>query len=72
MRKLSVFNSTTVHDDFTDMNGDMSWAHKDDPEWNAFVAENTSGGGLLLCFALLRVDGVKEHKTKRSAYPRRI
>ena len=48
MRKLSVFNSVTLDGYFTDKNGDMSWAHQDDPEWNAFVAENASGGGMLL------------------------
>jgi len=26
----------------------MSWAHKKDPEWQAFVSENASGGGRLL------------------------
>jgi dihydrofolate reductase len=26
----------------------MSWAHKKDPEWQAFVSENASGGGQLL------------------------
>lgn len=25
-----------------------SWAHKDDAEWNAFVADNAKGGGVLL------------------------
>jgi dihydrofolate reductase len=33
---------------FADANGDMSWAHKKDPEWQAFVSENASGGGQLL------------------------
>ena len=41
MRKLLVFNSVTLDGYFTDQNGDMSWAHKqDDPEWSAFTAEN--------------------------------
>ena len=48
MRKLSVFNSVTLDGYFTDKNGDMSWAHQADSEWNAFVAENASGGGMLL------------------------
>lgn len=49
MRKLSVFNSVTLDGYFTDKNGDMSWAHKqDDPEWNAFTAENAKSGGELL------------------------
>ena len=48
MRQLSVFNNVTLDGYFTDSNGDMSWAHKNDPEWNSFTAENASGGGLLL------------------------
>src|SRR6185369_4929710 len=49
MRNLSVFNSVTVDGYFTDKDGDMSWAHKqDDPEWNAFTAENAKSGGELL------------------------
>jgi dihydrofolate reductase len=48
MRRLSVFNQVTLDGYFTDRNGDMSWAHKNDPEWNAWVAQNASGGGTLL------------------------
>jgi len=48
MRKLLVFNHVTLDGYFVDMNGDMSWAHKDDAEWNAFVAGNASGGGQLI------------------------
>jgi dihydrofolate reductase len=48
MRKLIVFNGVTLDGFFADMTGDMSWAHKHDPEWNAFVAENAGGGGELL------------------------
>ncbi len=48
MRKLLVFNNVTLDGYFVDMNGDMSWAHKDDAEWNAFVSENASGGGQLI------------------------
>jgi dihydrofolate reductase len=33
---------------FTDAKGDMSWAHSQDPEWNAFVESNAKGGGQLL------------------------
>jgi dihydrofolate reductase len=34
---------------FTDKNGDMSWAHRqNDPEWSAFTAENAKSGGELL------------------------
>ena len=50
MRKLVVFNQVTLDGYFAGMNGDISWAHKDntDAEWNAFVADNASGGGQLL------------------------
>ena len=48
MRKLLVFNSVTADGYFTDKNGDMSWAHKQDPEWNEFVADNSRSGGELL------------------------
>jgi dihydrofolate reductase len=48
MRKLVVFNNVTLDGYFTNKNGDMSWAHRDDPEWNAFTAENAKGGGVLL------------------------
>lgn len=50
MRRLTVFNSITLDGCFTGENGDMSWAHKaaDDAEWNAFVAGNASGGGVLV------------------------
>ena len=50
MRKLVVFNHVTLDGYFADMNGDMSWAYRgsDDAEWNAFVADNASGGGQLL------------------------
>jgi len=49
MRKLLVFNSVTLDGYFTDQNGDMSWAHKqDDAEWDAFTAENAKSGGELL------------------------
>ena len=48
MRKLAVFNSVTLDGYFTDSKNDMSWAHKDDPEWNAFVADNASGEAVLV------------------------
>src|SRR5437667_14334 len=31
MRKLFVFNNVTLDGYFTDADGDMSWAHKNDP-----------------------------------------
>jgi dihydrofolate reductase len=33
---------------FVDANGDMSWAHKNDPEWTAFVADNARGESVLV------------------------
>ncbi|MBI3646681.1 MAG: dihydrofolate reductase [Acidobacteriales bacterium] len=48
MREVIVFNQVTLDGYFADMNGDMSWAHKQDAEWKAFVQENASGGGELL------------------------
>ncbi len=48
MRRLIVFNQVSLDGYFVDANGDMSWAHKQDPEWRAFAAENASGGGELL------------------------
>jgi dihydrofolate reductase len=50
MRKLIVFNHVTLDGYFVDKNGDMRWAQADtqDAEWNAFVAENASGGGVLV------------------------
>jgi dihydrofolate reductase len=50
MRKLTVFNHVSLDGYFTDANGDMRFAHKDnqDAEWDAFVAGNASGGGMLL------------------------
>jgi len=48
MRKLIVFNNVTLDGYFSGANGDIDWAHKSDPEWDAFVADNARGGGLLL------------------------
>jgi len=50
MRRLIVFNNVTVDGYFADKNGHMRWVHRQtqDPEFNAFVAENASGGGQLL------------------------
>ena len=48
MRKLIVFNQITLDGYFTDAKGDMSWAHKQDPEWTTFASENARGGGELL------------------------
>jgi dihydrofolate reductase len=48
MRKLKVFNQISLDGYFTDSKGDMSWAHKDDPEWTAFATGNAGGGGTLV------------------------
>jgi dihydrofolate reductase len=48
MKRLVVFNNVTLDGYFTDANGDMSWAHHNDAESNAFAAENSKGGGVLM------------------------
>jgi dihydrofolate reductase len=48
MRRLIVFNQVSLDGYFTDSKGDMSWAHKSDPEFNAWTQENAKGGGVLL------------------------
>ena len=48
MRKLMVFNSMSLDGFIADSQGDMSWAHKQDEEWNSFVERNASGEGVLM------------------------
>jgi len=50
MRKLIVFNHISLDGYFVDSNGDMSWAKTgpQDAEWDAFVADNAGGGGVLV------------------------
>lgn len=48
MRKLAMFMQLSLDGYFADAKSDMSWAHKDDAEWNAFASENASGDGALL------------------------
>ena len=50
MRHLSVFNNVTLDGYFSGEGGDLRWAHtgSDDPEYQAFVAENAKGGGVLV------------------------
>lgn len=48
MRKVMVYNNVSLDGYFVDAKGDMSWAHKRDPEWSEFVAENAQGGNVLL------------------------
>jgi len=50
MGKVSVFNTVSVDGFFTDVRGDMSWAHKTDPEWIAFASDNAKGGDGMLLF----------------------
>ena len=47
MRKLIVFNHVTLDGYFVDRRGIMTWAQGDskDAEWQAFVMENSQGGG---------------------------
>jgi dihydrofolate reductase len=48
MAKLIVFNSISVDGYFVDHAGDMSWAHNNSAEFDAFVEENAQGGGVLI------------------------
>jgi dihydrofolate reductase len=48
MRKVHVYDTVSLDGFFTDAKSDMSWAHRRDPEWNAYVAGNASGDGALL------------------------
>ena len=47
MRKILVFNNVTLDGYYTSLDGDMSWAHKFDPEWMEFTNENAKGGSVL-------------------------
>jgi dihydrofolate reductase len=48
MQSLIAFVTTSLDGYFADGAGDMSWAHKSDPEWLEFVSSNASQGGTLL------------------------
>ena len=48
MAIVKVFNQVSLDGYFTDARSDMSWAHKSDPEWQAFTKQNAKGGALLL------------------------
>ena len=51
MARLIVFNQITLDGYFTGEKGDLGWAHdpsKQDTEWRAFVADNATGGGVLV------------------------
>jgi dihydrofolate reductase len=40
--------SVSIDGCYADRNGDMSWAHRNDPEIRAFTADNAKGGGMLV------------------------
>lgn len=48
MRKLSAFTQLSLDGFFADAASDMSWAHKHDPEWQAFAAKNAGGESALM------------------------
>ena len=48
MARLNSFINVTLDGCFADRDGDMSFFHKQDPEWLAFTDENSRGGGALL------------------------
>ncbi len=48
MRKVLVFNNVSLDGYIADAKGDMSWAHKQDPEWLAFTSENAKGQAEML------------------------
>jgi dihydrofolate reductase len=47
MRKMIVFNNVTLDGYYTGLDGDMSWAHKFDPEWLEFTNDNAKGRAVL-------------------------
>jgi dihydrofolate reductase len=48
MAKLSCFMTLSLDGYFARTNGDMIWAHREDPEFSAFVARNAQSDGALL------------------------
>jgi dihydrofolate reductase len=50
MRTLLAFENISVDGCFADASGDIGWAYRQppDPEFDAFIAGNASGGGVLL------------------------
>jgi dihydrofolate reductase len=59
--KLTVFNSISVDGFFTDRNGDMSWAHQNDPEWRDFTNQNVKGDGGILLFGRVTYEMMAGH-----------
>lgn len=56
MRSVIVFNQVSLDGFFSDADGDMRWAHRDDPEWSAFAADNATSAGSLLLFGRVTYD----------------
>lgn len=48
MRRVIVFNMISVDGYIADAQSDMSWAHRQDPEWTEFASGNASGDGVLM------------------------
>ena len=48
MAKLKIYESVSLDGYFCDANGDMSWAHRSDPEWMQFVSANATSESVLL------------------------
>ncbi len=48
MPSISSFISLSLDGCYADANGDMSWAHSQDPEQQAFTNSNAKGGGRLV------------------------
>jgi dihydrofolate reductase len=55
MRKLIVFNQVSLDGFVADAKGDMSWAHKSDPQWIEYVSGN-AGQEAELCFGRVTYD----------------
>ncbi|HEY4132707.1 MAG TPA: dihydrofolate reductase family protein [Gemmatimonadaceae bacterium] len=62
MARLLTFMSVSLDGCFADAQGGVGFAHagSDDPEWQAFVAGNASGGGRLL-FGRVTYDMMKSY-----------
>ncbi len=48
MPTISSFISLSLDGCYADANGEMNWAHSQDPEQQAFTASNARGGGCLV------------------------
>ena len=48
--KLRIFESISIDGFYTDLQGDIAWAHsgREDPEFGAWVGANAKRGGILL------------------------